>query len=107
MDHYQIVTGILIDDTNESISLTQVCETYHIPQAFLEQLLEYGAFDTMKRPMEEAQFNVPMIKRICSAHRLQDDLGVNIEGVVLVLELLDQVEQLRQELSILQRHVTP
>lgn len=106
MDSYQIVTGVLIDDATDTVSLTQLCETYHIPERFLVQLMEQGVFDTTTAPVKAGHFNASMIKRICSAHRLQNDLGVNIEGVVLVLELLDQMEQLRQELSILKRHVT-
>ena len=31
--------------------------------------------------------------------------GVNIPGVVLVIELIDELEQLRQKIQILQRHL--
>lgn len=106
MDNYQVVTGVLIDDATDTISFAQVCTRYQIPESFLVSLLEQGVFDTMRQPIQADAFNLSMIKRICSAHRLQHDLGVNIEGVVLALELLDELEQLRQELSILKRHVT-
>ena len=105
MENHQIVTSILMDDNEEVYSVTQLCETYHISEAFLTQLLEHGMFDTETPPIKQNQFNLQMVKRICSARRLQDDLGVNMEGVVLIMELLDELEQLRGELSILRHHV--
>jgi chaperone modulatory protein CbpM len=105
MENHQIVTSILVDDNEQVYSVTQLCEAYHISEGFLMQLLEHGLLDTVTPPAKQNHFNVQMVKRICSARRLQDDLGVNIEGVVLVIELLDELEQLRSELSILRHHV--
>ena len=105
MENNRVITGILMDEDADAISFTQACETYHIPEEFLMGLLEHGLFDTIKPPIKQANLNLHMIKRIRSARRLQDDLGVNLEGVVLAMELLDELERMRDELSILRHHV--
>ena len=72
----------------------------------LMELLEHGLFSEVMQPAEQVRFNPEMLTRIQSARRLQDDLGVNLPGVVLVLELRDELEKLGQELHILRRHVS-
>lgn len=105
MENNRVITGILMDENTDAISFTQACETYHIPEEFLIALLEHGLFDTMNRPIKQANLSLHMIKRIRSARRLQDDLGVNLEGVVLAMELLEEIDRMREELSILRHHV--
>ena len=39
------------------------------------------------------------------AHRLQRDLGLNLAGVALALELLDEIEALRSRISALEDFV--
>ncbi len=92
-------------DDKATISFIQVCQTYHISEAMLVDLLEHGLFHDVTQPIKKVEFNPPMLNRIQSARRLQEDLGVNLPGVVLVLELRDELEQMRHELEILRRHV--
>ena len=105
MDKHTIITGELIDD-NATISLAQVCHLYHIPEELLIELLEHGLFHDITPPVERVTFNAFMLSRVQSARRLQEDLGVNLEGVILALELRDELENIRNELSILRRHTT-
>lgn len=105
MENNKAITGILMDENTSMISFTQVCQTYRIPEDVLTELLEHGLFNEMLSPISQVMFNPPMLKRIQSACRLQNDLGVNLPGVVLVLELRDELERMRNELSILRHHV--
>ena len=45
----------------------------------------------------EWRFSGQSLRRAKIALRLQEDLGVNLAGVALVLELMDELEQLRRE----------
>lgn len=105
MDEITNVTGILINDHDATFSLTQVCQRHHIPEDVIIDLLEYGLFDNLSSPFGQTVFNHTMITRLQAAHRLQHDLGINSPGIVLVLELRDELEQLRNQLNILHRHI--
>ena len=100
MDNQKVVTGLLMDE-HTTISIIEVCQKLNVSEAMLHELYEHGLFE---QPIMTS-INEKMLARIQSAARIQDDLGVNVPGVVLALELLDELEQLRQELSILQHHV--
>ncbi|MCP0913976.1 MULTISPECIES: chaperone modulator CbpM [Legionella] len=104
MGNKQVITGLLVDE-NHTVSFIEVCEKYDISEELLQGMLEQGLFSHPPKDVKNLQIDYAMVRRIQSAKRLQQDLGVNIPGVVLVLELLEELEQLRSELSILQRHM--
>jgi chaperone modulatory protein CbpM len=105
MNEHLIIQGILLNDDETTFSFTEICQQYHMPKEILLEMLEHGLISTLTTSAEKANFNQTMVKRIQSAYRLQCDLGVNSPGAVLALELLDELEQLRKELNILQRQV--
>jgi len=104
MDRNTVITGELMDEYT-TISFTQVCHTYHIPEDVLIELLEHGLFNDITPPVKQVSFNPYMLSRVQSAQRLQEDLGVNLQGVILALELRDELERVRKELDILRRHI--
>jgi len=106
MDRNTVITGVLLDE-NTTISFPQVCHTYHISEDVLIELLEHGLIKEITPPVKQVNFNPVMLNRIQSARRLQEDLGVNLQGVILALELRDELESVRRELEILRRHIGP
>ncbi len=106
MDNTTAITAVILDDDlSATISFTQVCHTYNISEELLTEWLEHGLFNDINRPLEQMSFKPHMIRRIQSARRLQDDLGMNLPGVILALELRDELDRLREELTILRRHL--
>ncbi len=105
MSQFQVVTGVLMDEQANAVSFADICHAYHIPEDVLMELLEHGLFGHTLQSINPVDFDASMIKRIQSARRLQGDLGVNIPGVVLVLELRDALEAMRAEMDILRRHL--
>lgn len=95
----------MLMDEHTSVSFVEVCKTYHIPEDFLIELVEHGLVKKTTKNIEQQTFDYQTICRIQSAKRLQHDLDVNTAGVVLALELLDELKLVREELAILQRHV--
>ncbi len=93
-----MVTGVLMDEST-TLSYADLCELLHIQDDLLNELLANGLVN------QTMTFNLSMVQRIQIAHRLQTDLGLNSPGAVLVLELLDELQALRDELSILRRHL--
>lgn len=105
MEHNQMIAGVLVNDDSTTITYTQVCRMHNIPENELNDLLEYGLFRQVTTSITQTSFNQDMLNRIHSARRLQSDLGVNSPGVVLILELRDELDELRNQLAILRRHV--
>lgn len=105
MDNNTVITGVLVDENTTTYSFTQVCHTYHMSEAELIELLEHGLLHEITAPVKQLNFNLGMVKRIHSARRLQEDLDINLPGVVLALELRDEVDRLHKELDILRRHI--
>jgi len=103
MDAKTILAGVLMDE-NITISVVEVCQHCNISKEQLEDLIEQGLF-TQVTHSQDLKFDFIRFRRILSASRLQQDLGINTPGVVLVLELLDELTQIRNDLAILQRHV--
>ena len=98
------VTGVLMDDST-TISLVEVCEICGISEDVLEEMTEYGLFDHEAPYSKITHIDQRTLSRIQSARRLQEDLDINLPGVVLVLELLESLEHARDELIILRHHV--
>ena len=87
-----------------SMTFDEVCQQHAISAETLRHLIDYGLFSSDLDPIESVLFDPIMIQRLLRAYRLQADLELNVQGVVLVLELLDELEQLRDELNVLNRH---
>lgn len=98
-----ILTGVLIEE--ETYTFVEVCEKYELTKQMLEELMEYGLFQLRTKNIQQESFDSKILSRIQSARRLQNDLGINIPGVVLALELIDELEVLKKELQILKKHI--
>lgn len=99
-----MIMGMFVDD-HSSVSFVDVCEKQGISEDVLLDMLEHGLLPEVIAPDKNISFDPNMINRVQSACRLQVDLGLNVPGVVLALELMDELTQLHSELSVLQRHI--
>lgn len=88
-----------------TISFTEMCSYCQISETALIELLEHGLFEPADLPIKDMSFDAEMLARLKSAQRLQRDLGINIPGVVLVMELLDTVQTLEKKLRLLESHI--
>lgn len=91
----KIVTVLSSDDYE--LSLSEFCRTCGFNADEVLEYIEYlviepqGSGDTWR-------FNSICIRRARKAKRLQRDLGLNISGVALTLDLLEEIEDLRLRL---------
>jgi chaperone modulatory protein CbpM len=97
-----IIVGVLVDEET-SVSFVDICENCDISEDELLDMLEHGLIPSIDIPTRELEFNRDMLDRIKSAYRLQADLGLNSAGVVLALELIDELNELNQQLEIVQK----
>ena len=85
----------------QSITFIEICQKCNLKEEELQEMLEHGLFEDNGTKT----VNLTTLKRIESAYRLQADLGVNIPGAALALELLDELQLLRSELDFLRKHL--
>jgi chaperone modulatory protein CbpM len=90
------VTGEVFDETTV-ITLSQLCEVCSVEHTLIEQLVEEGVLDPVSGATNELRFRYTSVRITQTALRLQEDLGVNLAGVALALELLERIEELQRQ----------
>lgn len=103
MNQANMLIGVLVEES-ETISYIEVCQKYNISKELLIEMMEHGLFANHSMRLEELALNPKELRRIESAFRLHQDLGINLEGVVLAIELLEKIDKMEHELLILRKH---
>jgi chaperone modulatory protein CbpM len=103
MKQNDTIIGVLIEETT-TITFKEVCNKYQIPKELLIEMIEYGLFSCQTTKMELLKLNQNDLHKIESAFRLHRDLGINLPGVALALDLLEKIDKLDEELNILRKH---
>ena len=103
MEQENTITGVLIEEAT-FFSFNEVCIKYHIPKELLQEMVEFGLFSNKTTQIQQLQLSQKDLQKIESAFRLHRDLGINLPGVALALELLEQIDKLNNELNILRKH---
>jgi chaperone modulatory protein CbpM len=97
---------MIIADYSQGTSLTleELCEICHVPPHLIDELMAYEIIHPRQATYDQA-FDLAELKRIQTALRLQHDFELNLSGVALALDLLDELKMLREEAALLKRHV--
>ena len=85
-----------------TLTIHELAARCGVEHRFVEQLVELGVLES--HGSDRSRFAGELTLRVFRCLRLQQDLGLNLEGVALVLDLLDRIEQLEHELSALRPH---
>lgn len=99
-----LLTGTIIDET-QTVSLAELCRCCSLPAEQVMVMVEHGIIEPLETRVTHTrwQFSGGSVLRVQKAIRLQHDLGVNMAGAALALELLDEVRTLRQQLAVSRR----
>lgn len=85
------------------LSCTEICTICHVEPQFIEELVAYGAVEPQGISIETWRFNSLQLTRVQTAVRLHHDLEVNHAGIALAIDLMDEIEKLRQQVEQLQK----
>jgi chaperone modulatory protein CbpM len=103
-NHAQII-GFILEEQTE-LSLDDICRACAVQPELIIELVHEGvlapARDSLRAAPEQWHFSGVHLHRARVAMRLQNDLGVNLAGAALALELLDELDQLRTRLHRLE-----
>lgn len=92
------IEGQLIDDRVE-FSATQLCRSCAIEKELLERLVAEGILEPSRREGSKLYFPASCLKRARVVVRLRSDLGVNLAGAALAVELLERIDALEARLK--------
>ncbi len=79
------------------LSLADLCRLCTVEEQLIVEFVEEGVLEVLDRNSTPWRFGGAALKRTRIALRLQRDLDVNLPGVALALELLEELDHLRRE----------
>jgi len=93
-------TGTVPEEPTE-LTLAEVCRACAVRTEFIVELVEEGVLAPVGQEPERWRFTYAHLRRARVASRLQRDLGINLAGAALALELLEEIEALRTRIQVL------
>ena len=91
------LSGHIFDERTE-ITIVELCEVCSVEITLVEELVDEGILEPVSGIHEKRRFPYSSVRRTRTVAHLQRDLGLNLAGAALALELLDRIENLRARL---------
>jgi chaperone modulatory protein CbpM len=98
-DLLPVHTGTVIED--DSLTLEQLCHACGVHTDWVISLVEESIIEPQGDQIQVWRFSGDSLVRVRSALRLHRDLGVNLAGIALALDLMEELENLRAQLKIM------
>ena len=97
------MAGVVLDERTQ-ITLTELCRCCSARKETIVALVEEGILSPAGGSGGSSyRFAGTSVKRASRALRLQRDLEMDLAGVALALDLLEEIERLRQRLRVYER----
>ncbi|CFX50953.1 Chaperone modulatory protein CbpM [Candidatus Filomicrobium marinum] len=94
-------TAELVSSTTR-LTITEICQSCNVDRTWISELVSEGVLEPEGRSEGEWRFAAFTVSRVATARRLERDFNLNIPGIALALELLDEIEGLRARLRALE-----
>ena len=93
-----LLTGVILED-EVRLTLRELCDTCTVHAGFVIDLVNEGVIEPSGIEKSHWYFTGFSLRRIQTAKRLQQDLDINLAGIALALDLIDEIEQLQTQLN--------
>jgi chaperone modulatory protein CbpM len=93
----QALSGQILDEETE-ITLVQLCRSCDVRGELIEAMVAQGILEPSGRRGRHWCFPTSSLRRTRITVHLQRDLGLNLAGAALALELLDRIDELNARL---------
>jgi len=93
--------GIIVEEEMQ-LSIDDLSRACAVNTEWIITLVDEGVLDPLNGNTDQWRFSGTSLRRARTIHRLQRDLEVNLAGAALALELLEEVDALRQRLAALE-----
>jgi chaperone modulatory protein CbpM len=91
-------TGTVIEE--DCLTLGQLCRACGVHADWVISLVEESIIEPQGEEIRVWRFSGASLVRARSALRLQRDLGINLAGIALALDLMEELESLRAQMKI-------
>lgn len=99
MGQNKAIPELELIDENTIFTLKEICIICSVRPDYLVEMVEYGILEPVGTQLNEWRFSAHQLMRFKKAMRIQHDLEVNLPGTVLAIDLLDEIESLRNRLN--------
>jgi len=79
------------------LSVADLSRMFAVEESHIVELVEEGVLSVVEVRTSQWRFSGAALRRMRIALSLERDLGINLPGVALALDLLEELEQLRRE----------
>ncbi len=93
----EILKGELLDETVE-LTLADLCRACSCHAEWVIALVDEGILEPVQISRPHMRFSAICLQRARTARHLQRDLGINLQGIALALDLLEQIDTLNTQL---------
>jgi chaperone modulatory protein CbpM len=90
-------------DEETTFTLAELCRCCDVEAELIEVLVEHGILEPAGRQGRHWCFPASSLRRTRITLHLQRDLGVNLAGAALALDLLERIDELDARLRVLLR----
>lgn len=89
------ISAVLLDDSVD-VSLDELCSLCRVSEELVVEIVAEGIVEPRGTERGQWRFSGVALVRVQRVARLQQDLGINLPGAALALDLLDELERLRR-----------
>ena len=93
-----VFTGEILEESLV-FTIEDLCRNCSLEITHVISLVEEGVLQVAGEDQAHWRFEPGSVRRVRTAMRLQRDLGVNLAGAALALELLDRIATLERQMS--------
>lgn len=89
------------------LDIEELCSICQVTPEFVIELIEHGTIepkDRSKTAIETWHFDAKQVHIIHTAVRLHEDLEVNHAGIALAVDLLKQIDEMREQLRLFENY---
>jgi DNA-binding transcriptional MerR regulator len=87
----------------EHLTLEAAAARVGLHPVLVGRFVEFGLVEPAERTGAEVRLDAACLPRLIAISRLRTDLGVNLHGVAVILDLVDRLAALQRELAWLRR----
>lgn len=98
------ISGVIIEE-GQALTLEELCNALQGEKTLIIQMVEYELIQPQGETPEQWRFDSISLKRARTALSFYHDLEVNMPGIALALDLLEQIQQLQYQLEVFQKIV--
>jgi DNA-binding transcriptional MerR regulator len=92
---------------NSLLTLEDLAKAAGMTPEVVDAFVRYRLVEPSLKITAYQLFPISSIERLKRILRLRNDLGVNLAGVAVILEMTERIEELKREVIVLRRYCFP